>query len=121
MAATLCFIDAAHVLTPDGGLTGFRVIDALNRNLGKLEGFVLDPGNRRLRFLVVTCQRWLRTRRYLLPLKFVQVDPGTRAMRVDLDNRTSSAQIAFEPSDFPVYSDEHLLEAMFGSGRGVGA
>jgi hypothetical protein len=116
MHATLCFIDAANVQTPGGLLRGFRVRDTLDRNLGRLEGFVLDPGTRRLRFLVVACKRWLKRQSYLVPLRTVQVDQGNRAMLVDLDRRTPPDEMKFDPTEFPVFSDEHLLQSMFGSG-----
>ncbi len=114
MDAALCFIDAANVETPGGKLTDFCVRDALNRDLGRLDGFVLDPGTRRLRFMVVACRRWLRTHKYLLPIRIARLDQIEHAMLVDVDE-TSPDQLEFDPKALPAFSDEHLLAAMFGS------
>ena len=115
MNESLCFIDAAHVTTPGGDLTGFRVRDALNHNLGRLEGFVLDPRARQLRFLVVLCGGWLRKHRYLLPLRAARIERAHHAMRVELEDDRAARSVRFDAMRFPDYSDEHLLAALFGS------
>jgi hypothetical protein len=115
MSDSLCFIDAAHVTTPSGKLTGFKVRDAFNHNLGRLEGFVLDAGARRVRFLVVLCGTLLRKQKYLVPLRAARIEQGQRAMSVELDDNRAVRSVKFDSASFPDFSDEHLLAAMFAS------
>lgn len=107
----LRYLDAAHV---DGPLPQFAGVDLLgtdHETIGRVDGILVNPRRRHADFLVVARQNGLRRRRYLLPVSEICVEQGgslalasPRAME-DLDE--------FDPAEFPAFSDEDLIAALF--------
>jgi hypothetical protein len=112
--AALRYLDATHVLSPAGELRDFQVSDTGGFSLGKLTGVVVDPAARRLRYFVVEVARWLSKRRYLVPLCPATLEPERQTVRLDCDPSTKKQWREFDDRLFSRFSDDDLLEALFG-------
>jgi uncharacterized protein YrrD len=111
-ARHLRYLEAARVAAPDHGLDGFEVSTSAGEQLGRLDGFIVDPAARRLCSFVIRRPGLLRTRRYLVPLCPAQLDPEHHVLRVDPGESEPSE---FDPTAFERFSDEDMLAALFGS------
>jgi hypothetical protein len=111
---SLRYLDATHVLGPAGAFRDFLVSDAAGLALGKLTGFVVDPAARRLRYFVVEAGRWLSTHRYLVPLCPATLELERHGVTLDCDAGTRAAWREFDDAHFPRFSDDDLVDALFG-------
>lgn len=110
----LRYLDANAVDCPAGKLEGLRLRSQDNKTLGVIDGVLVDPTTRRLRYFVVeAARRWLSKRRYLVPADSpAVVVPEARALRVEAPS-TSILRERFEPGSVRRFSDDDLLAAMF--------
>jgi hypothetical protein len=102
-SAKLCYLDATQI---SGPLKDFDEVEVRHRQhgaIGRLDGIVIDPAERRVRYLVVDDERFLR-RRYLIPLDAAQVDVEHRAVWVDADRATLAGCEEFAREDFRGFS-----------------
>jgi hypothetical protein len=109
----LCYLDATHVEGPLPTFDGLEVRNRQNHWLGRLDGIIIDPAERQVRYLVVDEGRFLRHHRYLLPLAPTQVDVEHGALRVDLNRDDLTDAEEFDAEAFPKFSDDDLVTAMF--------
>lgn len=82
--------------------------------LGQLQGFVVDPVTRRLRFFVV--QMGLLGRSRLLPVGGASIDVNNRTIEL-LDSEAIRLSQPFKRDMFPAFSDDDLITAIFGGAR----
>jgi hypothetical protein len=109
----LRYLDAQHVRWPMGTLAGLEVRTADDESLGELDGVLLDPAQRRLRFLVVQSPGLLRRRRYLLPVDAApHVEGKDMILRVET-NAIDVEQERFDARTVRPFSDEDVVTAMF--------
>jgi hypothetical protein len=113
----LCYIDAAHVLSPVGEFADFDVRDAADHALGKLNGFIVDPVARQLRYFVVEVRRWLTKHRYLVPLCPATLECDRQTVRFEFDQHGRNEWREFDDRLYSGFSDEDLLDALFASAR----
>jgi hypothetical protein len=112
-SSTLRYLEAAKVQSPVGDLAQVDLRDRDDEKIGNVEGVLVDPAERRLRFFVIQSPGWFRKRRYLLPTEWpAQVDAAGR-LRVDVDSDTLACCEEFERASVPEYGDEDLLNALF--------
>ena len=81
----LRYLDAAKVDTPMGSLAAMHLITPSDKNVGTLDGVIVDPIERKVRFFVVTLRRWWATRQYLLPFMPAQIDSERQGLHVELE------------------------------------
>jgi hypothetical protein len=111
---TLCYLDAARVASPAGSLDGARLQCRSNETIGRLEGVLIDPSERRLRYYVVKSAGWFRNRRYLLSAdQIAQVGPVERTLRLDVDSQELKLCDEFDSEEIREFSDEDVVTAMF--------
>jgi len=115
--AALRYLDATAVLSPAGELRNFQVSDTGGFSLGKLTGFVIDPAARQLRYFVVEVARWLSKRRYLIPLCPATLEPQHRTVRLECDADARKEWREFDDRLFSRFSDDDLIDALFGNAR----
>jgi len=115
MDADLRYIHADHVDTPAGRLDHAVLVSPTNARLGKLEGIVIDPMSRKVRYYVVESRGWLFSRHYLLPLMPARLDRDSNTMEVDVEAGDLDRLDEVEPHAIPRFSDDDLLTAMFHS------
>lgn len=114
--STLRYLEAERVKGPAGALSNVDLCDMYGNSLGSLEGVLVDPAERRLRFYVVESDSRRGPRHYLLPTDWpAQVEAGGRALKIDLDRDQLATCDEFREADVTRFSDDDLIAAMFGS------
>jgi len=78
---------------------------------------VVDPARRQVRYYVVEAPGWFRRRHYLLPLMPARLDREHNALEVNLDSADISGLDEVEPEEFPRFSDDDLITALFHASR----
>jgi len=112
----LRYLDADHVDTPAGRLEGAVLVSPANARLGTLEGVLVDPQRRQVRFYVVERKRGLFwSRHYLVPLTATQLDRDRHTLEVDVEADEIPQLAEVDPDDLPRFSDDDLLTALFHS------
>ena len=106
-------LDASRVNTPVGNLHHIPVIGPTEGSLGMLEGVIIDPAERHVCYYVVEARRRLKTRHYLIPESPVRLDPDRKALHVDLEVSDLTDLAEVDADEFPPFSDEDLVTAMF--------
>src|SRR5437762_3135476 len=81
----LRYIDAGHVDTPAGRLEDAVLVSPTNATLGRLDGIVIDPAARQVRYYIVETRGWLSSHHYLLPLTAAHLDRGRNALELDVE------------------------------------
>jgi hypothetical protein len=104
----LRFLNASQVETPAGNLSGTVVVGASDQTLGKLDGIVIDPIERQVRYFVIKSRHWLRVHRYLLAAP-LQVETQRRTLRLVGNSADLGRLPEMTPDTFSSYSDDDLL------------
>jgi hypothetical protein len=81
--STLQYVEPVHI----AGLPGKRLIVrvATGRVLGRLRGFIMDPMNQHLRYLVVHASGWF-SKTTLVPAVSPRIDFDCRAIEIDVND-----------------------------------
>lgn len=111
----LRYLDASAVECPcpAGNLDGLNLCSQDNEKLGVIDGVLIDPVNKRLRYFVVEAAKWFKRNHYLVPADTpAVVVPEDRALRVNVPF-TSIARQKFESGSVQRFSDDDLMTAMF--------
>jgi hypothetical protein len=106
-------LDAAKVETPLGSLHHIPVLSPTTGSLGQLEGIIIDPNERHVRYYVVESRRFLKTHRYLLPDAQMRLDPDCRALHVDVERDDLSNLAELDDEEFPPFSDADFMTTLF--------
>jgi PRC-barrel domain protein len=115
MSTELCYLEAGKVQGRLGDLEGMTLSSDTDEALGTLDGVVIDPAERRLRYFVVQRRGWLRSRRYLVPAdQPAQISDDSRTLRVPVHPAQLAACEEFDGESIPEFSDDHLITALFG-------
>ena len=105
----LRYVRAAHVKGDGLQLYGVPVETGSQRNLGRVDGVIVEPSTRRLHYLVVDGDD---VGRYLLPVNTICMDRMCQALRV-MDEPEPAHWEPFDPDAFDEFGDEDLLAALF--------
>ena len=108
---SLRYIDASHVESGVTDLTGFEVLTSHGKKLGDLDGLIVDPPERSIRYAVVDRGGRHRRERLLVPLTVAQLDMDRKALQVDLEGEIDCAE--FEAGTFPEFSTVDTQSAIF--------
>ena len=111
----LCYLEADNVKLPAGNLAGLQLCSRDDRSLGDVEGVLIQPSARRVRYLVVKRPGWLRKSRYVLPIENIaHLDRERNILKVEATADDLPDQ-QFDPADVRRFSDDDLLTVMFSS------
>jgi hypothetical protein len=116
MNSNLRYLAASRVNTPVGDLCGAVVLSPSDEQLGKLNGIVVDPQERRLCYFVVESSRW-RDRQHLIPAGFARVERERKALYVDVEPEGFQDCEEFRSDRLLPFSDEDLITALFRPAR----
>ena len=105
-------LESAKVSSPVGNLDHITVLSPTG-NLGKLEGVIIDPTERHVRFYVVESRGRLKTHRYLVPDMPLRLDPDRKALHVDMDADDLSHLPELDDHEFPAFTDDDFVTALF--------
>ena len=111
--AALRFIEADRVETPAGTLKDFTAVSPTNAKLGKLDGVLVDPSQRQVRYYVVKVTGRLVSRRYLVPAEPARLETERRTLQLDVEPNELSSCAKTDPDSFSRFSAEDAVEAMF--------
>jgi len=106
----LCFLDNEHLAGPL--VEHLDVMTRAGNKIGTFDGVIVEPTERRVRYLVVDRGRLLH-KRCLIPLLEARVDAEHHSLSLDVDDADASQWQQFDPSSFPPFSDDDLITAMF--------
>jgi hypothetical protein len=107
----LRYLDAARVRHRSGTFAGVCVCTEQNEPLGSLEGVLVEPGERRLRFYVVKRQELPAAECYLVPAAAQTVLDAARAtLRVDVDPADLER---LDDTTVHPFTDDDMLAVMF--------
>lgn len=110
----LCYLDASQVQSPAGELSTLDLQSVNGEPLGNLQGVLIDPGARRLRYFVVESPGWFRRRRYLVSAdRPACVESGLGALRLDVAARDLARCEEFDAGAVREFSEEDAVTAMF--------
>jgi hypothetical protein len=112
----LRYLDAHRVDTPAGRLDGAVLVSPGKAKLGTLEGVLVDPQQRQVRYYVVESKHgFFSSRHYLLPLTATRLDRDHHTLEVDVEADEIQELPDVDPDDLPRFSDDDLLTALFHS------
>ena len=115
---TLRYLDANAVECPLGTLEGRSLFSRDNEALGVINGVLINPRTRQLKYFVVNRQRTLNRRRYLVSAEMPAVVlPEDRGLRVDVPSDSVERQ-RFDERAVSRFSDDDLLTALFAPQHG---
>lgn len=110
----LCYLEASRVESPAGDMAGATVETQGEKTLGTLDGVLIDPAERRLRYFVVETPGWLRRRRYLLSADVpIRVESGGNLLRVDAHSSDVELSDEFDEQTVRPFSTDDAITAMF--------
>ena len=112
-ASRLRYLNASQVESPVGELRDMVFRSPTDEKVGKLDGIIIDPLERRVCYYVVQSGNWLRRSRYLLPAVPAPIEPARKAVRVDLEPDALQQCARFSKAAFRPFSDDDLIEALF--------
>jgi hypothetical protein len=101
---SLCYLEATQIEGPLEAFNGVEVRDRSDGKIGRFDGIVIDPAERRVRYLVVDNERFLTHQRYLLPLDATHVDIEHKTLCVDADQRDLTFYEEFDAHAFRSFS-----------------
>lgn len=107
---SLRYIDASHVETGATDLTGFDVRTTSGRKLGQLDGLIVDPPDRTIRFAVVQRRGGRRCPRLLVPFGVAQLDFDRKSLHVDVESDADCTE--FDDNAFPEFSKSDSQAAL---------
>ncbi len=112
----LRYLDAHHVDTPAGRLEGAVLVSPTKARLGRLDGVLIDPQRRQVRYYVVEAKRgFFSSRHFLLPLTATRLHRDQHTLEVDIEVDQMRQLDEIEPDDLPRFSDDDLITAIFNS------
>ena len=105
----LCYLSARHVARPGGTLDGLELCNSEHESVGTVDGVLIDPPERRVRYLVVKLEPFDRV---LLPVdEVVHVDSEAGVPR--LATVTGARLLRFDPRTVRPFSPEDAVTSMF--------
>lgn len=112
-AEALRYLDAVHVMYPNGTLAGVQICTGNDEPLGAIGGVLLEPLQRRVRYFVIERSAMLKKRRYLVPAdRDAILDTDNRTIQIDSDDELIER---FDPESVRRFSDEDLVDTIFSS------
>jgi hypothetical protein len=109
-APRLRFLDSSRLESPLVEPLDVRIRGGIK--IGTFDGVIVDPAERRVRYLVVDRGRFFHER-CLIPMPSARVDAEHHALRIDVDTADAPDWPHFDPGTFPRFSDDDLVTAMF--------
>ena len=108
----LCYLDAAHVISPAGPLSELEVVTASGEPFGSIAGVVIEAAAGRARYFDVRSSGWLHRRHHLLEAdQLAQVDDEQKVLR--LVNAEVPEVHGLAVAGLRQFSDDDLIAALF--------
>lgn len=111
--ATLRYVQAERLEGEGLQFAGLAVQTRNERELGRLDGIIVDPRARRVRYFVVDAGGH---HRYLMPLCAASLDEEHHALRLVSPDDPQDC-FEFDPGAFVEFDDDDVVAAIFGGPR----
>ena len=111
--SSLRYVAAEHIGTPTGPLAGAVVVSPNDETIGTLDGMVIDPIERHVRYFVVRSRKWLTSHLHLAPATPARLDSERKALHVDISAEDLRHFREVRPDTFQRYSPDDLIAGMF--------
>lgn len=112
-ATSLRYLDANAVESPGGKLDGMSIVSRDDEAIGSIDGVLIHPGTRKIRYFVVDPPKLFNRRRYLVSADLpAVVVPDDRTLRLEVPYEDIERQ-RFDSRRVARFSDDDLLNAMF--------
>ena len=109
----LCYLEASKLVSSVGALSHVDLTSPDDRLLGVLDGVVIDPAERKVRYFVVKSTGWIR-RRYLLPADAsARVESEFGKLRLEVDSDDLSECEEFHTGSVRHFSDDDVIAGLF--------
>ena len=106
-------MQAQNVEIPAGRFAGLEVCSRDDEKLGDIDGVLIEPSARRVRYFVVKSTGWLSRQRYLLAVDdLAHVERDQNVLRMESRAAELPRQI-FDADTVRPFSDEDVVTAMF--------
>ena len=110
----LCYLDASKVMGPTGLLASLEIRSRQDRSLGSIDGILIDPAERKLRYFVVESAGVPHHRRYLLPVEAAATMAHEgRSLRLDMETEDFSALAEFDDAAVREFTEEDAIAPTF--------
>ena len=115
----LKYLDAHRIDTPAGRLDGAVLVSPTHEPVAKLDGVLIDPHQRKVRYYVVQSRYVaenhgrISSRHYLLPLTATRLDRDRRTLEVDLEADDIQRLDEVDPERLPQFDEGDLMTALF--------
>jgi PRC-barrel domain protein len=96
-----------------GDLQGALVLGPSQEQLGKLNGVLVDPHERRLCYFVVESGHWLGRRQHLVPAGLARIERQRKAVCLDVEPDRIADYEECHSDRLPAFSDEDVITAIF--------
>lgn len=113
VSTPLRFVEAKRLETSSGSLTDAVLVSPSNKTLGKLDGVIVNPTQRRVCYYVVKSGWGFRTHRHLLQATGAALEANRGVVRVDAEPEDLADLSEIAPQSFPPFSDEDLIDTIF--------
>jgi PRC-barrel domain len=105
----LCYLSARHVAMPGGTLDGLELCNSEHESVGTVEGVLIDPPERRVRYFVVKLSP---SDHVLLPVdEIVHVDSETDVPH--LEAAPDARLLQFDPRTVRPFSADDAVTSIF--------
>lgn len=109
----MCYLPASQVQGPVGALSDVRLRTTDDNALGKLDGVVINPAERRVVYFVVRSSSWRGGRRFLVPADVLLHMDADRTLTVHVRRDELSRCEEFDKRKVREFSDDDVVTAMF--------
>jgi|SRR4051812_3268747 len=109
----LKYLEAHSVNTPAGRLEHTVLVSPSRATLGKLDGVLIDPFHRKVRYYVFEGQRGRSSHHYLVPLTPTRLLPDPHTLEVDVEPGDIAQLTEVEPDRLPRFDDDDFMTALF--------
>jgi hypothetical protein len=113
VSTPLRFIEAGRLETAAGSLTDAVLVSPSNKMLGKLDGVIVDPMQRRVCYYVVKSGWGFRSHRRLLEVSPAALEAHGGVVRIDAEPEDLTDLSEIAPQSFPTFSDQDLIDTIF--------
>jgi hypothetical protein len=108
--ARLCYLEASRVMGPTGLLAAFDVRSCHDQSLGSIDGVLIDPAERKLRFFVIETSGCSAHRRYLVPVEATAtMNPEGTSLRLEMETDDFTALDEFDQASVRAFTDEDAI------------
>ena len=113
VSTPLRFVEAGRLETVAGSLTDTVMVSPSNKTLGKLDGVIINPVQRRVCYYVVKSSWGFRIHRHLLQAAPAALEAHRGVVRIDAEPEDLTDLSEIAPQSFQPFSDADLIDAIF--------